>query len=225
MAWPVVWVGGVMLVVVDVSFGHHRRAGRCLAVGGGPGLRCLAGPDQPSDGPLPAVNPPVFRDGKLYPTRGPRVRHRAQRAIHRRRRHVDKQARAVSLLAVRSPDSGSSNWPGSGRTVRRDVTGRPRRRRRRGPARTPGSPRPSTRSSTACSAASARVSVDLKHPDGPGAVRALAEQSDLFLEGYRPGVAASSSRSSASSARSVAARCSVRARSGLSPADCPRCGR
>ena len=33
------------------------------------------------------------------------------------------------------------------------------------------------------------IIVDLKQPDGPAAVRALAERADAFIEGYRPGVA------------------------------------
>ncbi len=35
----------------------------------------------------------------------------------------------------------------------------------------------------------AAVTVDLKHPDGPGVVLALAAAADVFIEGYRPGVA------------------------------------
>ncbi len=33
------------------------------------------------------------------------------------------------------------------------------------------------------------VTVDLKHPDGPGVVLRLADRADVLLEGYRPGVA------------------------------------
>jgi alpha-methylacyl-CoA racemase len=33
------------------------------------------------------------------------------------------------------------------------------------------------------------VAVDLKHPGGPGVVRALAERADALIEGFRPGVA------------------------------------
>src|SRR3569833_303946 len=32
------------------------------------------------------------------------------------------------------------------------------------------------------------VAVDLKHPEGPGTVLALAERADVLLEGFRPGV-------------------------------------
>lgn len=43
MARLVVLVGCVMLVDVEAPFGHHGRAGRFVAVGGGPHLRGLAG--------------------------------------------------------------------------------------------------------------------------------------------------------------------------------------
>jgi alpha-methylacyl-CoA racemase len=33
------------------------------------------------------------------------------------------------------------------------------------------------------------VLVDLKSPEGPGTVRALAARAEIFVEGYRPGVA------------------------------------
>lgn len=33
------------------------------------------------------------------------------------------------------------------------------------------------------------VAVDLRHPDGPGAVLDLVAAADVFLEGYRPGIA------------------------------------
>ncbi|HEX6500330.1 MAG TPA: CaiB/BaiF CoA-transferase family protein [Micromonosporaceae bacterium] len=33
------------------------------------------------------------------------------------------------------------------------------------------------------------IQVDLKHPDGAAVVRALVERADVFIEGYRPGVA------------------------------------